>query len=347
MSDTGEEKTLPASAKKLRDARKKGQVPRSQDLVSAAGATAAIAYVWTRSGAITEQWREVLLLTASLQSETFPVALSQLVSALASLCLRTVLPLLAAATLAGILASIVATRGLVFSLQPLIPKIENLHPAQGLKRMFGLKSWIEFAKTVVKALLLGTALFVVLLGTWNTLVRVPVCGATCLGFVVESLTKLLLSIAVGAFVVAGLVDVLLQRWIFLRDMRMTPTEAKREFKEQEGNPQVRGAHHRLRQEAAAEPRLGVARATLIIVGGDAAAGLRYVRGETDVPLVVCRGRAETAAEIVQAATALAIPVVSDPGLAKALATRVRLGAPVPGKYFERIAKAFFAAGLVE
>jgi type III secretion protein U len=347
MSDGGEEKTLPASAKKLKDARKKGQVARSQDLVSAAGASAAIAFIWTRSGTIADQWREVLLLPDALQKEPFAVALNQLLAALATLCLRTVVPLLLAAAAAGIFASIVATRGFVFSLEPMKPKFDNLNPARGFKRIFGLKSWVELAKTIVKALLLGATLFVVVLGTWNTLMRLPVCGVTCIGFVVGSLTKLLLGSAIGAFLVAGLVDVLVQRWIFLRDMRMTPTEAKREFKDQEGNPQIRGAHNLQRQEAAAEPRLGVAQATLIVAGRDFAAGLRYIRGQTDVPLVVCRGRDDKAADILAASAGLGISVVTDAGLAKALATRVRLGAPVPSRYFERIAKAFFAAGLVD
>ena len=347
MSDTGEEKTLPASAKKLRDARKKGQVPRSQDLVSAAGATAAMTFIWMRSGTIADQWREVLMLTESLQGQTFDVALNQVLAALTTLGLRTVVPLLVVVTAAGIFASLVATKGFLFSLEPMKLKPSNLNPVQGLKRMFGLKSWVELGKTVVKALLLGTTLFVVLLGTWNTLVRLPVCGVGCIGFVVDSLTKLLLGIAIGAFLVAGLVDLLIQRWLFLRDMRMTPTEAKREYKDQEGNPEIRGAHSRQRQEAAGEPRLGLAQATLVIEGRGLAAGLRYVRGETDVPLVVCRGRNDKAAEIASAARSLSIPVVTDAGLAKALATRVRLGAPVPSRYFERIARAFFAAGLIE
>jgi type III secretion protein U len=347
MSDTGEEKTLPASAKKLRDARKKGQIPRSQDFVSAAGILAAIAYVWSRSGVITDQWREVLLLNAGLQNEAFSVALGQLLSALASLGLRTVLPLLLFVSAAGVLASLVASRGFVFSLEPLKPKLENLSFAKGFKRILGLKSWVELGKTLVKALLLGTALLLVVLGTWNTLVRLPVCGVSCIGFVVEGQTKLLLGIAAGVFLAAGIVDLLVQRWIFLRDMRMTHTEVKREIKDQEGNPQIRGAHQGHRQEAASEPRLGVARATLIVLGAHTVAGLRYVRGETDVPIVVCRGRAETAAALAKAAGELGIPMVRDAGLAKALATRVRLGAPVPSRYFERIAKAFFAAGLID
>jgi len=346
MSDSSEEKTLPATARKLRDARKKGQVSRSQDLVSAAGATAAITFIWMRSGTITDEWQEVLLLTTHLQGETFEVAFNQLLAALATLCLRTVVPLLLAATAAGVFASVVATRGFVFSLEPVKPKLQNLNPVQGLKRIVGLKSWIELGKTFVKASLLGAALFVVLLGTWNTLVRLPVCGLPCIGFVVDSLTKLLLSLAIGAFILAGLVDLLIQRWIFLRDMRMTSTEAKREYKDQEGNPQVRGAHQRHRQEAANEPRLGVAQSTLVIEGSGVAAGLRYVLGQTDVPLVVCRGREDKAAAIVMAARDLSIPVVADTGLAKALTTRVRLGGPVPSRYFERIARAFLAAGLI-
>ena len=159
-----------------------------------------------------------------------------------------------------------------------------------------------------------------------------------IGFVFGSLTKLL-GTAVSIFLAAGLADLLIQRWIFLRDMRMTQTEAKRELKDQEGSPQIRGAHQRHRREAATETRLGVARATLIVKGRETAAGLRYVRGKPGFPSWSAaagptpRRRSSMPPGRSRSRSS---PMPVSPGTA----ARVRLEAPVPSRYFERIAKPF-------
>lgn len=346
MSEASEEKNLPPSAKKLSDARKKGQIAQSHDLVSAAGAVAAIAYLWSRSGSIADQWREALTLSTQIGDGPFDEALRQSLSALGTLTLRTLVPLLAVTVIAGLLASIAVNRGFVFSLEPLTPKLDKLNPFTGLGRMFGLKNWIELAKNVAKAGLLGATLFFVVLGTLNTLVRLPVCGPGCIGYVFGTMATLLLAIGAGFFLLAGLVDLLLQRWLFLRDMKMSPSEAKREHQETEGNPQVKGAHRRHRSESAAEPRLGVKQATILIRGGGFVAGLRYVAGETNVPLLVCRGKNEPAtAALLAEAAAEGTPTVEDAVLAKALARKVKLGGAVPSQFFERVARALYSVGV--
>lgn len=343
--DSSEEKDLPPSAKKLQDARRKGQIAKGQELVSAAGAVAAIAYLWARSGSIATQWREALTLSTQIQGEPFDVALRQLLSALGSLTGRTVVPLLAVTVAAGVLANVAINRGFVFSLQPMMPQLEHLNPFSGLKRMFGMRNWIELAKTFVKALLLGSALLFVVLGTLNTLVRLPVCGTGCIGYVFGSMATLLLAIGAGFLLAAGLADLLLQRWLFLRDMKMSKSEAKREHQETEGNPQVRGAHRRHRLESAEEPQLGIGQATIMIVGSEAAAGLRYIVGQTNVPLLVCRAKGDPAEALRVEAASRGIPVIDDGQLARALTRKIKLGAGVPSQYFERVAKAFYAAGL--
>ena len=254
------------------------------------------------------------------------------------------LPLLGLALAAGVAGSVLANGGFVFSLEPIKPKLEHLNPIEGLKRMFGVKAWVELAKTVVKAALLGAALLLVFLGTWNTLVLMPTCGLGCLGFVVSTQSKLLLSIALAAFLAGGVLDVLIQRWLFLRDMKMSATELKREFKEQEGDPHVKGAHRRQRQESAGLPRTGLKQATILIRGQGVAVGLRYVAGQGGPPVIVCRAKGAQADVMVEAAAELGIPRAPDHGLAAALAKRVPPGSPLPNRFFDRAARAIYAAG---
>lgn len=344
--DSSEEKTLPPSQKKLRDARNKGQIAKSRDLVSALGLAVATAFLWSRSGTLTNEWREVLLYADRVQNEPFSVAVPQVGASLAALASRTVLPLLAFVIAAGLVGSVLANGGVVFSLDPLTPKLDHLNPFAGLKRIFGVKALVELAKTLVKALLLGGALLLVFLGTWNTLVLLPTCGIGCLDFVVGTQTKLLFAIAVGAFLAAGILDMLIQRWLFLRDMKMSTSELKREFKEQEGDPHVRGAHRRHRQEDAQLPPTGLKRATILIRGRAVAVGLRYVPGEGGVPIVVCRAKGAQAEVMIEAAAELGIPRAPDHGLAASLVKTVPPGTALPNRYFDRAARAIYAAGQV-
>ena len=346
MSDTSEQKSLPASAKKLQDARKKGQVAHSHDFVSAVGAVAAIAYLWSFAPNIVGLWREALLLAVNLQNEPFQVALPQLGAALIALCWRTVVPLLAVAVAAAMLANIAINRGFLFSLAPMVPSLEHINPFTGFKRILGLKNWIELAKTIVKGLLLGSTLVIVVAGTLNTLVRLPICGEGCIGFVFGSMAQLLLGIGIGFFLATGLIDILLQRWLFLRDMRMTITESKRELQDQEGNPLVRSTRRRQREEQAQEPPIGARHATIFVRGESVAVGLRYVRGETSVPIVVCRAKGAAVQSLLDVAASANIPVVAEAALARSLRRKPRLGSAIASQQFERVARAMLAAGLV-
>lgn len=347
MSDDGssEDKNLPPSQKKLQDARRKGQVAHAAELVSAAGAIAAIGYLWSKASLLATQSEEMLTLATQLLNQPFDTALRQLLSALGSFTLRTVLPLLAVVVAAGLVTNVAVNRGFVFSLHPMIPKLENLNPIQGFKRMFGLRGWIEFGKTLLKAGLLGLALVLVLSGTGNSLVRLPICGIGCVPYVFGSIATALLAIGAIFFLVTGIIDLLVQRWLFMRDMRMSTSEAKREHQETEGNPLIRGAHRRHRQEALEGPRLGIGEATIVIMGEGSTIGLRYKPGQASAPYVVFRASGAAGDRFRAAAISRGIPIIEDGGLASALIRKVKLGGPVPPRFFERLARAFYSAGL--
>ncbi|NEU95761.1 EscU/YscU/HrcU family type III secretion system export apparatus switch protein [Bradyrhizobium uaiense] len=345
MNDTSEEKKLPPSHKKLRDARKKGQSPRSADFVTAASLCAGFGCLCFRAGPIVDAWREAVRLIDKLQGRPFNSAVGQALVGLMDLSMAAVAPILGTALVAAILAGVLANGGLTISVEPLKPSFEKLDPVKGLKRIVSQRSLVELGKSLVKVLVLGaTFLFTVLAG-WRALVYLPVCDLSCLGFVFNEL-KVLITIAAGAFLIGGLADLFIQRWLFLRDMRMTQSEAKRESKEQDGNPHIKGEHRRIRRESANESPLGIHRATLILSGPATVIGLRYVRGETGVPVLVCRGEGAVASQLLAQARAQRLSIVEDHVLARQLIRKGAMGKAVPMDCFERVAKAVFAAGLV-
>ncbi|MGV7213435.1 EscU/YscU/HrcU family type III secretion system export apparatus switch protein [Bradyrhizobium sp. UFLA05-112] len=344
MNDSSEEKKLPPTPKKLRDARKKGQIPRSADFVSALSVSAGLGCLCLTASSIEDEWHEAVRLIDKLQGQPFNSAVQRAVLGLIQLSMITVIPTIAAAVAATILASVLAAGGLTFSLESLKPNLQKLDPTKGLKRIVSQKALLELGKSLIKVLILGVTLLSTALASWRALVYVPACGLDCFGLVFKDI-RALIEIAAGAFLIGGLIDLLIQRWLFLRDMRMTQSEAKRESKEQQGNPQIKGEHRRLRRETAQESPLGVHRATMIVTGPALLVGLRYVRAETGVPVLVCRGEGELGSRLLERARGLNLSIVEDPILARQLIRKATMGKAVPIECFERVAKAVFAAGL--
>ncbi|WP_439373206.1 EscU/YscU/HrcU family type III secretion system export apparatus switch protein [Bradyrhizobium sp. DASA03120] len=345
MNDSSEEKKLPPTPKKLRQARKKGQIPRSADFVSALSVCAGFGCLCLRADAIEDAWREGVRLVDKLQAQPFNTAVQQALVGLIEVSMTCVAPIIGAALAAAVLAGFLANGGLTFSVEPLKPSLEKLDPIKGLKRIVSQRSLVELGKSLIKVSVLGVILLSISVASWKVLVYLPVCGLSCFSFVFKEL-QFLMEIAAGAFLIGGLTDLLVQRWLFLRDMRMTESEAKRESKEQEGNPRVKGEYRRLRREGANEPPLGVHRATLILTGPATLIGLRYVRGQKGVPVLVCRGEGELASRLLDQARALHLSIIEDPVLAHQLIRKGILGKGVPMESFERVAKAVFAAGLI-
>ena len=339
---SSEEKNLPPSQKKLRDARKKGQVAKSRDLVSAFTLAGAALFLISGAETLAERLRESMRQALRLQTAPFAEALPQVSAALADLAALTLLPLLGLILAMVILASVIATQGVVVSLDPLKPKFSKLNPIKGLAGLFATKAWVELGKGLLKALLLGTVLFEGVFETVRILPLMPACGLDCLGSLIAARGRFLVATGVGLSLAAGLADVLVQRWLFLRDMKMSKSEVKKEYKEQEGDPHVRNAHRRHRQEAASLPRTGLARATILIRGRGVVVAMRYVASEGTAPVIVCRARGGQADTLLADGAALGIPAFADHGLAAALAKKVPPGTVLPNRYFDQAARAIYA-----
>ncbi|MGG7539597.1 EscU/YscU/HrcU family type III secretion system export apparatus switch protein [Rhizobium sp. Nf11,1] len=345
MSDTSEEKTHAATPHKLNEARKKGQIAHSSDFVRAVATCAGFGYLWLRGSVVQDKCQEALLVVDNLQNLPFNLAVRQALVLLIELTFETVGPLLGTLVAAVILAGLIANGGFVFSLEPIKPNLEKTDPFEGLKRMASARSAVEAGKTQFKVMVLSASFLLFLLGTWKTMVYLPICGIGCIGLVFTQV-KLLSAIGAAALLIGGLIDLLLQRALFLREMRMTKSEVARQLKEQEGTPELKSERRRLREESAHDPPLGVHRATLVVRGKGILVGMRYVRGESGVPVLVCRAAGEAASELLNEARALRVYVVDDHVLAHQLISTTKLGDAVPAQCFESVAKALFAAGVV-
>ncbi|WP_122524209.1 EscU/YscU/HrcU family type III secretion system export apparatus switch protein [Pseudomonas viridiflava] len=348
MADTSEEKSQPATDKKLRDARKKGQVAKSQDLVSGVVillCTLCIAVLLPKARA---QVEALIDLTANIYIEPFADVWPRLLDHAEQIVLGITSPVVAVTVAAVILTNIVTMRGVVFSVEPVKPDIKRIHPGEGFKRIFAMRNLIEFLKGLVKVLLLALAFYIVGRQALQALMESSRCGAGCIESTFYLVLKPLAFTVLAAFLLVGAVDVLMQRWLFGRDMKMSRSEQKRERKDVDGDPLIKRERQRQRREMQAlATKLGLGRASLMIgIGGNWVVGVRYVRGETPVPVVVCRGSPEESVQLLAQAAPLGIAVWADAGLAEQIAKRSVAGDPVPENTFQAVADALVAHRLI-
>ncbi|MBI6701536.1 EscU/YscU/HrcU family type III secretion system export apparatus switch protein [Pseudomonas viridiflava] len=348
MADTSEEKSQPATDKKLRDARKKGQVAKSQDLVSGVVillCTLCIAVLLPKARA---QVEALIDLTANIYIEPFADVWPRLLDHAEQIVLGITLPVVAVTVAAVILTNIVTMRGVVFSVEPIKPDIKRIHPGEGFKRIFAMRNLVEFLKGLVKVLLLALAFYIVGRQALQALMESSRCGAGCIESTFYLVLKPLVFTVLAAFLLVGAVDVLMQRWLFGRDMKMSRSEQKRERKDVDGDPLIKRERQRQRREMQAlATKLGLGRASLMIgIGGNWVVGVRYVRGETPVPVVVCRGSPEESVQLLAQAAPLGIAVWADAGLAEQIAKRSVAGDPVPENTFQAVADALVAHRLI-
>ncbi len=341
-----EEKSLPASQKKLRDGRKKGQVSSSRDLVSGFGLLAVLIYllmVWTM---IWDRVLDLVNLVSQIYLQPFDAASRSAIALSTDVLWLSVFPAVAVLIFVSVVAGMGATFGPVFSFDPIKPNFEHINPAAGLKRIFSARNVVEFAKGSVKVALLAAALFLVLRTWLQAMFHAPNCGESCVVPLLLAAAKPILAVAAIAFVLIGFADIAIQRWLFLRDMKMTRTEQKRERKDIEGDPLILSARKRERARQARMPKLGLSAASFLIIGDDHVAGVRYNKKDVPVPVVVIKSSGRAASAIRDAASQMNIPITENPELAEDLASKHRPGDYVHQRLFPAIAQILVQQGLV-
>lgn len=338
--DSSEEKSHPASSKKLTDQRKKGKLAKAPDLLAAITTGALIGYVLLAAGQITGKLQNLMTVSAYSVETDFNHGSRMMLADVQSTLLQCALSALLIAVTAAILGGMLINKGFLFSMEAVMPKLEKVNPVSGFKNIFKVNNLVEFGKSVVKAVLLGAALFTLARGAINPLLQLPACSPNCIPSVLHSLLMPLLLASVVFYFASGAVDFLIQKWLFMREMRMTKTEVKRENKDTNGNPFIKGQQRRLRRESAHDSvRTGFAHSTLIICAAEVAIGLRYVQNETPLPIVVCRAIGGASTQMIAAARARQLPVFWDKSLATELAAGVTVGKVITVKFFSRVAQA--------
>ncbi|HUM12696.1 MAG TPA: EscU/YscU/HrcU family type III secretion system export apparatus switch protein [Myxococcaceae bacterium] len=327
------DRTEDPTPRRLRQARERGQVPRSRLFSGSlvlAGASAGAALGLGGAADALRSWTAALL----VQGSGVPAALQQALALLVRACA----PALAGAVLAAVLAGLL-TSGWAPCGAALVPRLERLDPLAGLKRLFSWRMAAELGRSVLVAALLLALLGA---GAWSLLpsaVRLPAFDPPGAGLALlrpEALRLWTQALLLAAAL--GVMDLLLARRRHRRSLRMSRDEVRREHREQEGDPRHR-AHRRAahRQLLLAGRARGVKAASVVVVNPvHVAVALRWAPEECDAPYLVARGREERARAIRAEALALGIPVVRDVALARGLVQH-DVGEEVPEELYRAAA----------
>jgi flagellar biosynthetic protein FlhB len=337
-----DERTEPASQKKLDDARKRGSVAKSMDLNAAVVLLTGLFTLTVFGGTMTEQLSSLLkysfINAAQITVDRGTVGdLAAKAALFLGVCL---IPVLAAFFVVGFVTN-VAQVGLKFSPEALIPKWDRLNPLSGIKKvMLSTHSMVEMIKGIFKTVLLGIVGYSVLKGLIVNAVMLADSDVMNIAqFLVSSTSEVVIKCGM-AFGVIAAADYFYQKYEFGKQMRMTKQEVKDEFKTMEGDPQIKGRIRNIQRQIAYKRMMSDVPTASVVVTNPThfAVALKYETGKMSAPKVVAKGADLIALKIKEIAKAHHVPIVEDKPLARALYAAADVGDDIPEKLFQAVAQ---------
>ena len=340
MAESAGEKTEMPTPKKLRDARQKGQVCTSKDIVSTAILVVLFALLGWMGVALMDDMEELLRFLSGRIAENNEASVNES-SAMAAIiiCKHSFIFVLIAAVI-GIVAN-VAQVGFLFTFEPIIPKLEKLNPVEGAKKIFSMKNIFEFLKNVVKVCFLSYLLYKII---WAS---VPELLTMCYGTVddifpcLKLMLKRLAVYTAFGYIIIAIVDRLFQGRNFTKQMMMTKDEVKREYKEMEGSQEVKQAQRQFRDEImnGPDPASAAKKSSVVVTNPThLAVGIRFAAEESPLPRICALGAGKTAKIIRETALAEGIPIMEDRPLARALYAEGKIDDFIPDSLIEPVAE---------
>jgi flagellar biosynthetic protein FlhB len=338
---SAQERTLEPSAKRLEDAKREGQVPRSRylsHLLVLAGASGLMLAV---AGPMMSATGDIVRrgLTFDAQTAMDPTRLAARFGELAAAGLLAVAPFLLVMLAAAILAPL-AIGGWVFAPGAAAPKFDRLDPLKGFARLVSLPAFAEFGKVLLVATLLG------IVGAWFVMSHLPQF-ASLAGEHLPTALGHLGWLTVGAFAAlaatlaaASAIDVPFQIFQHRKKLKMTLQEARQEEKETQGDPHLKARIRSLQREMARRRMMSAVPKADVVVTNPThfAVALKYIEGRHGAPVVVAKGADGVAQKIRELADEHQVPQLEAPPLARALFRHVDIGAEIPGALYTAVAQ---------
>ena len=334
------EKTEEPTAKKRADAAKKGQVARSQELNTAfvllIGFTM-VKFLWESIyGNIAEY---TIYIYSHLMRSMDTESIIELFLGIILLLTKTAFPIMLAILAIGLAVNFYQV-GLLFNTEKLEPKLSNLNPINGFGRIFSKRSLVELLKSLFKIAVIGFFLYNYLK---DEIPFLPQFIYYDLSTSLVEISKILFTMiyqVIAVIFIMAILDFAYQKWQMTQDLKMTKQEVKDEFKQMEGDPQIKGKIKQKQREMAMMRMMQeVPKADVIITNPTHyAVALKYDAMVADAPIVVAKGADLVARRIKEIAKENDVEIVENKPLARMLYANVEIGAMVPPELYQAVAE---------
>ena len=337
---SGQERTEDATPKRLREARKKGQVAQSKDLSTIVVLIGAFGIIAFMRGYMAGEFKKLmessfeLIARRDLSVELLFLQVSQAFHS----WVRILFPFLLAMSIVAIGIGFIQI-GPIFSAEPLKPQFKRVNIIENLRNMFKITTFVELLKNIAKVSLIFLLAYFVVSDSLREVVLTT--GATidqstdlASGMVVRFLIRVF-----SVFIVIALLDMAVQRWQYRKQLRMTKEEVKREYKQDEGDPLIKGERRRFHQELAmSDVRQAVGMSDVVITNPtELAIAVKYDDKEMAAPMITARGQRLFAQAIREYAEEQTVPIVQNIPLAWTL-IELDVGDEIPEELYAAIAE---------
>ena len=340
----GGEKTEPATPRKLNKAREEGQAPKSQDLNTAVLLFVLFLCLKVFGGFMLNRFQNMFHffygIIGDYSTEEFTVARA---SGLLQYGIKeitwTILPILASALIGAFVVNVVQVKWKV-TFKPLKPKPNKINPVSGFKRMFSKDKLFELLKAVVKVAILFYVVYNALKDEWGMILNIYQLDLfSAVVLIVNTVLTIAFQITAVFFIIA-FTDWKYQKHKFKTDMKMTKQEVKDEYKNTEGNPQIKSQIRRKMAEASRRRMMqNLPEADVVITNPThLAVALKYDKTQAEAPIVIAKGADYLAMKIREVANENHIEIVENKPLARMLYHNVELGEQIPPELYQMVAE---------
>lgn len=335
-----EEKTEEPTQKKIDDAKEKGNVPKSMEVTGAAVLLFGSIYLLFFSGFTFDSIKKLMLFSYGFMGQEmnetvfYSIAYTFVMTAVKAL-----LPIFA---LVVLLALITNWSQFGFLVTPLKIDLQKLDPIKGMKNVFALKKALEALKLTLKLLIIIVVMFIVLALTHKAFLAMMdkefyATFNTIIELIIYFLAAILLIIVLFA-----IIDFFFTRHYYFKSLKMSKQEIKDEFKNMEGDPQVKGRIRKIQMQMHQKRMMNdVPDADVVITNpSHYAVALRYDNTKDNAPKVVAKGIDFIALKIKDIARENDIPIIENPALARSLHSQIEVGQEIPGEFYKALAEIF-------
>ena len=312
-------KTEQPTPKRLREAREKGDICKSQDIAPALTVLGIGLYLVANGDNIFETISQMVVVPMLFCHLPYEEAMAKAVPVVIDSSIALVAPVVGI-VMALAFIGIISQTGFLFAVKAAIPKLENLDPKKWFQKVFSMKNLFELAKNIVKVAVLGYVVMSVLDEYLPVLFEMPKRGIGAMWSVLGSVAGELILKSAGAFAVIAALDYLYQKYKYTQNHMMTKDEVKREYKESEGDPHIKSKRTPLQKELLSESGvLRVKKAKVLVTNPTHfAVALDYDQGRTPLPVILAKGEGPRALRMMEVAREAGIPIMRNVPLARAL-----------------------------